>query len=323
MKIRFLAIGAALALLSGCAAPDRTVLGARRVGLDLAYSDDALKVPIPPRIITQYFPALPEELAAAFPGFNPVKVTPVPGPFACPKAPADAVPEDPATVAFATKPVLGTYLSHNVGTIKLNGAIPITVPYPIYSKLIVRDVSTKDTTVPVTGTIRTTTFVIEDQILPNYKIISTYTYDARVLNLVERDTDINGAKTTFVPSPAVEVFAFAGPGATWNSAGIDTATSNSLAVSGSIAATEPVDVCGAMIDAQKASTNEMQVDARTGNQSGTRTGKPTITHWATQYGGLQIRRETHSSQVVQTQSGPISIDTDVVSTLMSIRPVSP
>jgi hypothetical protein len=322
-RSRVLAGALALVLLAGCAhAPNRNVLGARRVGLDLAYSDENLK--LPPRVIAQIIPALPDDLSAAFPGIDKFlpKAPPAINPFACPKAPADAVPEDPATVAFAIRPVPGTYLVHNVGKFTLNGPLPITIPYPGYSKLVIKDVVVRDVPDPVYTSIRHVSYTVEEQILPTYTVSSFYDYDNKVLNLVKRVANLNGTLTTFVPTPAVEVFAFSGPGGTWNGAGIDTDTTEGLVVSGSIAATEPVDVCGQMIDAQKASTNEIEVNLRDGTQSGSRAASPTITHWATQYGGLPIRHEVHGSQVVQSDAGPVSVNIDVVSTLMSIKPVA-
>jgi hypothetical protein len=58
-------------------------------------------------------------------------------------------------------------------------------------------------------------------------------------------------------------------------------------------------------------------------QSGTRANQPTITNYAPQYGGLPVRREQHTSQVFRTDAGPLTLDTDVVSTLFAVEPLPP
>lgn len=316
--------------LAGCGfqAPDRTTLGVQRVGLDLAYSDDALKVIVPPRIVVKYVPAAPQAILAAVPGAKPYLPAALPPsarpePTACPKAPQGSVPDQPAAVAITTPPAAGTYLQRNVGTIKVGGATPLTFDYPAISRVVIRDVKSEDVVDPSYGKERQTSFVMEDQILPTFKIISTYQYNPRQLNLLKRDTVSGSTTTNFNPTPAVEVLAFTGPGTSWTGAGLDTVTLKSLTVQGSITAPEPIDVCGVLIDAERVSTDEKQVDVLNGNQSGTRTGQPAITHYANQFGGLPVRREQHTSQVVRTGAGPVTLETDVVSTLMSVRPLPP
>ena len=66
-----------------------------------------------------------------------------------------------------------------------------------------------------------------------------------------------------------------------------------------------------------------QVDVDSRQQSGTRAGEPTITNYAPQYGGLPVRREQHTSQVIHTDAGPITLDIDVVGTLFSVKPFPP
>lgn len=325
-------VGAVLAL-TGCAfsAPDTSDLGVRRVGLDLAYTDDTLKVQVPPNIIVTFVPAAPDLIRAQVPGAEPFlpvdspivgsPQAPPPSVPVCPPAPEGAVPETPAAVAITAPPIAGTYLQRNDGTIKVLGAVPLTFPYPTTSRFVIRDVTTVDTPDPVSGVkVRRTTFVVEDQILPTFTIVSTYEYDTKQVNLVRRLITSGPTTTGFEPTPAVQVVAFGGQGTTWNAAGIDTDALNSLIVQGAIAAPEAVDVCGVLIDAQRVSTEENQADIANGSQSGTRTGMPNITHYAMQFGGLPVRREQHTTQVIRTEAGPVTIETDVVSTLMSVQP---
>jgi hypothetical protein len=325
---RIVAAGLATLVLAGCSfsAPDKTSLGVRRVGLDLAYSDNDLKVAVPPRIILKYVPAPPAAILAALPSASaylppptPTAVPPVVPP--CPKAPAGSVPEQAATVAITTAPVAGTYLQRNVGTIKVSGTTPLTFQYPEVSQFVIRNVKTEIVTDPSYGRESHTTFVVEDQITPTFKIVSSYLYDPRQLTLLRRDTISGATITTFRPTPGVEVLAFTGQGGSWTGTGIDTVTLDTMTVQGSIAAPEAVDVCGTLIDAERVSTDEKQVDVANRSQSGTRVGQPSITHYATQFGGLPVRREQHTSQVVRTEKGPVTLETDVVSTMMSVQPV--
>jgi hypothetical protein len=325
---RSLALTMALIALvaSGCGfnRPDPTQLGVRRLGLDLAYSDDSLKVKVPPQVIVKYVPAPPGSISALVPGAaaylppsNPAIAAPTP---TCPKAPPGALPAQVAEVAITRPPVAGTYLQHNVGTIKVSGTVPLTFPYPSMSRVIIKDVRAVDTTDEVGTKTHQTTFTLEDEILPTYRIVSSYAYDTKQLNLVSRTVISGKASTSFRPAPPVEVVAFTGPGSSWDSAGVDTDTYTTLAVQGSIGKPEPVDVCGQLIDTQRISTDENQVDVADGTQSGTRSGQPAITNYALQLGGLPLRREQHTSQVVKTDNGPVTFTTDVVSTLMTVHP---
>lgn len=300
--------------------PDRTVLGARRVALDLAYSDESLRAEIPPEVIVRYLPALPEDLATAFPGVPrtaapPMRVDP------CPKAPSNAIVEVPAPAAFAYPPVAGTYLQRNSGTIKVEGPITVEFPYPPITEVVIRDVETVDVPDSNGRNVRTTAFVVEDRVTPEYRVVSRYSYDPRLVNLVEETVVSGDTTTTFTPSPALQVFPFTGPGETWTVAGSDTDALTSRVIQGETLQPEPVDICGVLVDAQRAALEIRHVDLETLNQSGTKQGQPSITHYATQFGGLPIRREAHTEQVVQTDAGPVTIETDVVSTFVSLEPV--
>jgi hypothetical protein len=323
---KLLALVLATSLLSACGAgqPEKSSIGVRKVALGLAYSDKDLKVDLPPEVIIRYLPALPDDIAAAFPGTRPLLPPNNPfGIFTCTPAAADAPVSDVAPSAITTPPKEGTYLVQNKGTLKIGGAIPITLPYPPFTKLVIRGVKVEDVDDIYAGSVRKTTFIAEDQILPNFKVVSTLQYDNGELSLLQRETVNDGASTFFAPTPAVEVFRFTGPGGSWQSAGIDVATENALVVQGKIGPREAIDVCGRVVDSLPVSTDEQQVDLANIQQSGTRAGQPTITNYAPQFGGLPVRREQHTTQVFRTDAGPLTLDTDVVSTLMSVEPLPP
>jgi hypothetical protein len=333
MRTRILRAALAVVTLAGCSSgrPQRTVIGVRKVALAMAFSDQALKTVVPPRIVVTYVPAPPEAIVAALPEAAPYIPPAPPAATAPPKPPTPACPKaapggplpDPAPVALTKPPVAGTYVQQNKGTIKLNGAVPLSLPYPTFSLVIIRDIAVADVFDPVYGTVRTTSFTLEDQILPTIKTVSRYEYNATQMNLVQRDV-VNGAATTRLkPTPAVEVLAFTGPNTSWNAAGLDTSTATALSVQGTIAPNEAVDLCGKLVDTLRVSTDEHQVNATTGEQSGSRAGTPTVTSYATQLGGLPVRRELHTTQIASTDAGPVSFDTDVVSTFTSTTPMAP
>ncbi|MEY2424469.1 MAG: hypothetical protein QOI61_41, partial [Actinomycetota bacterium] len=221
-RVRFVALTLAVSLLSACGAtkPERSSIGVVPVQLGLAYSDMKLKVDLPPQVIVHFLPALPDDILGAFPGAGPfLPPNPALSPFACVAAPSDAPVLDVAPTAITTPPKEGTYLVQNTGTLKIGGAIPITLPYPPFSKLVIRGVKVEDVKDVYAGSVRKTTFIVEDQILPNFKTVSTVQYDAGELSLLARETVTDGASSFFTPTPAVEIFRFAGPGGSWQAAG--------------------------------------------------------------------------------------------------------
>jgi hypothetical protein len=321
---------AALVLLGGCASDaPRTIIGVRKVSLSLAFKDENLTPPVPTRVVVNIIPALPEAIQQALPGavtYPPLPsgppVTFPPPPTLCPKAPPGSSPSEPATVAITRPPAPGIYYKRNDGRIGVTGGvIPISVPYPPFTRLVIGNVKSEDRSDVYQGTVRVTTFESTEELTPTISVKSYFLYDRDSLDLVREEVINSGQITSFQPTPAVQMLAFTGPGTTWNHAGIDVGNGTAQTVQGSIdAQREIIDVCGQLVDTLKVSTGERRVELATGNQNGSDPDKPILQSYALQLGGLVVRREEHSSRVVQAGDAKLVLHTDVVSTLLSIEP---
>jgi hypothetical protein len=332
-------LAGALLLSGGCVGTHtpRSLIGVRKVALSMAFKDPALAPPVEPKIVLQYVPAPPEAI-------NPVTNTFVPPPLPsgppiarpalpsapvvelCPTAPPGSNPDEPAAVSITRPPTEGTYFKKNTGTIKVTGGpIPITLPYPIFSKFVVSNVVTRTEDTFYYGNEPITYFETEDQLLPTFSVKSYYRYTPRELTLQKEEIISDGQVTTFAPTPAIEVLRFMGPGTTWPSAGIDGDHSQAESLQGAIDGNrEVIDVCGKMVDTLKVSTTEHRVNFNDGSTAGSgntdHPDSPIVQNYAPQYGGLVVRREEHSLRVINANGGRAQVQVDVVSQLMSIEP---
>jgi hypothetical protein len=261
---------------------------------------DVVKIPLPPVI-----------------KFPPVEL--------CPHAPEGATPDVPVTPNITRPPTAGTFLKRNVGTIKVTGAIPIALPYPPITQLVISHVETAVANDVYYGKEPITTFESEEVLAPGLSVKDYFSYNPRELDLVKEEVITNGQITTFAPTPAIEVLPFTGPGNTWASAGADPDTQTTATVQGDIAgARELVDVCGTIVDTLKVSTTETRAavadQAVSGSGNSDHPNAPIVQNYAPQFGGLVVRREEHSQRTVKTKDAPVTLQIDVVSTLMSIKP---
>jgi hypothetical protein len=170
-----------------------------------------------------------------------------------------------------------------------------------------------------------TTFESEEQLAPGLSVKDYFSYNPRELDLVKEEVITNGEVTTFAPTPAIQVLPFTGPGNTWTSAGVDPDTKTTAAVQGDIAGTKQlIDVCGAIVDTLKVSTTETRAavldQAASGSGNSDHPNAPIVQNYAPQFGGLVVRREEHSQRTIKTDSAPVTLQIDVVSTLMSTKP---
>lgn len=308
----------------GCAfnAPEDSLIGVRKVSLLLLFKDDALAAPVPDSVIVTLVPATPDAIQRVVPDDEPPDALPQPVPEPCPKAPPGSTPEEPAAVAITRPPQEGTYLKQNQGSIRVTGgAIPLTFPYPPYTTVVISNVKRTQRSDIYAGNVTTTTFESEEILTPALRVKSYYSYEQTQLVLVREEVVSEGQVTTFAPSPALVVLPFTGPGATWNSAGIDGVSSAAGTIQGAIAAKREVrDVCGTMVDTLRVSTSENRVSLSDGTQSGTDPNRPTVQNYAPQHGGLVLFREEHSTRIVNVNGAKLTLNVDVVSTLQSIEP---
>jgi hypothetical protein len=307
---------------SGCASKaNNSLIGVRKVDLSLAFKDQSLVKPLPPKLIVTQIPATNEDILK----YNPGRKLPA-APrqlFACTPAPEGTRPDEPATVAITRKPLEGTYFMKNDGTLEVQGgAIALKLRYPQITKVIVRNVKSEVQENPYFGNIAVTTYEVETQITPTLKIIEKLSYDFDGLDLVQRITEIDGAQTVFTPTPALPIMAFGGEGATFQGAGADLDSSAAAVIQGSIPGKEAVDACGKVIDTYVAETTERFIDVGNVTSSGTDPQRPTQTRYALQLGGLVIKRESHTTQVIEQDGATATVVIDVVSTLINVEPVT-
>ncbi len=325
MKIRVLALGLALALVATACGPNhapKTLIGVRKVSLSVAFSDESLKPPPVARDVP--------DVLLPLGGLDVVKIALPPLPKLpalelCPTAAEGATPDVPATANITRPPTAGTYLKHNVGTIKVNGAIPIALPYPPITQVVISHVETVVTNDVYYGKEPITTFESEETLAPGLSVKDYYTYNPRELDLVKEEVITNGQITTFTPTPAIEVLPFTGPGNTWATAAVDPDTKTTAAVQGDIAgARQLIDVCGTIVDTLKVSTTETRAavldQAVSGSGNPDHPDTPIVQNYAPQFGGLVMRREEHSQRTLKTDAAPVTLQIDVVSTLMSVKP---
>jgi len=324
MKCRAIAGALALVLITSACGPNhapRTLIGVRKVSLSVAFSDEALKPPKAAPVVEYVLP---------LGGLDAVKVALPPLPKLpafelCPKAEDGATPDVPATSNIVRPPEPGTYLKRNTGTVKVNGAVPIALPYPPITQLVISHVETKTVDDVYYGKEPITTFESEETLAPGLSVKSYYSYNPRELDLVKEEVITNGEITAFNPVPAVQVLPFTGPGNTWAGGGADPDTKTTATIQGDIAgARELIDVCGKIVDTLKVSTTETRAavldQAVSGSGNPDHPNAPIVQNYAPQFGGLVVHREEHSQRTLKTDGPPVTLQIDVISNLLSITP---
>lgn len=322
----------------------------RAVAVDLAFRNADLVEPVDPEVIVRIIPAPPEVASGDVPltdftsspqPARPPRVAPPPTDGTpCPKAPPNRVPDEPASVNFRGRVRRGVYPRRNEGTFKVEGGIvAFTLPYPAATRDVISDVRQISPPTPAQQTadaLGDTETQPEDpsgsliewdvrtEITRQVSVTDTYRFTGSAIALVKRES-VNSAETVvFVPSPPVDIIQLNnGIGHKWRSAGVDVARRTALQVEGAIVDRKPVDLCGELVDGFVVETNETFVDLDTGATSGTT--KPNVRHFATQFGGLIIRKELHYSETTRDpgSGAPIRITYDFVSTLSSPDPATP
>jgi len=335
-------LGVCLAILSvlacACASTPRshTDIGMARVGLTVAFSNQALaSAPVPPRVIVVLIPAPPSLLAERVPDLTPYVAPSLPTvvptttpllPLAlCPPAlPGASVPGAPPLI-IDTPPVAGTYKMVNSGTIKVTtDGFTFNFPYPPLTTMVVKDVktSTVDTVpgVPSLGATSETTFEEVTTLTPTDVITETYEYSASQLALVSHYETNAGKTTGDTFSPPVEVYDTGGVGTSWEGLGADAARLEAMSFEGAIHATRVVDACGSLVDTMEVTSTSTLADLQTAQTSGTTPGDSDITDVATGLGGLFAARHFQQTDVETVNNAAVTIVYNVTSKLDGLTP---
>lgn len=330
LSLRALSIALALLALSACARGDSAVqIGLQRVNVDLAFKGD----PDADKVVRQ-LPPLPLPIQPAELYFEPPEFVPVKAKDPCPKGDTTKAPNPPATQLILTPPQAGTYTYANKGKVALTiGTLSTKLPYPQKTESVISNVT--DVTAEQSdyqrlrnepGT-RTITFDLTESLGYGSRVTS-FVVTSGSIQLVKRVTKVGDAESTFTPTPALTVMNLGGGvGDSWNSAGVDLATGETGVIQGRNAARQTLDLCGTLVDTYKIVSTErfaslqgtdayssMTKDAA--DPSGESAALTNIYNVATQFGGLFVRVETHTT----TQSGVATIDVDNVATMASTTP---
>ena len=267
----------------------------------------------------------------------------------CPKASPSARPDVPLQVYVSKAPATGLYTEHNTGkfTIIENG-LPLSGTYPQQGEFSIQNVKVTQSSDAVNGTVTnlyydlveqgvdgsqtTTTYLAQlvNGSLPNRAQVEAGTGPGTTgqLDLVKQVTVNSQGTSTFAPSSPVEIMAMTtGVGASWNSAGVDTASGTAMEVSGKITAVDHVDLCGHLVEAYRVVSNEQVSNPRSKFASSTSTNDPNVYEIAPQFGGLFVSEhiDTTTNIPSSSSSGSVSANTTVVelnytSTLDSVNP---
>lgn len=347
-KIRLIvALAAAAAVASqacGFGGGPSFTIGFKRVALDLAYKDEALAKPTRQDVLTpQPVPSTASFLTQiAFPQ-NLTPPPALPKMNDCPAAGQDAHPDQPATVFVMTPPAVGTYTTHNKGSVTLGGAIPVTFQFPAKGFLQIQNIQHSHTEDPVNGPTEIFTY---DVFVPGIDGSTTTTYQVTYspatavgtvgqqvpggshapqgeLDLVRLQMkSASAGNIDFKPQPPVTIMAFKnGQGTSWNSAGVDESDGTSMVVQGSVTQRKNVDLCGKLYDTYQVTSNEHIVNVRTKLQSDTDASDPNVYYVATNFGGLFVQQHIHTQTSFPGSNGTPTIVTAVYDqTFDSIKP---
>jgi hypothetical protein len=326
MKTRLLPVVGALALVTaacGGGGDDPTQVGIRRVALALAFSEAELAEPVAPNVIVQLVPAPPE--AALTPE---IYENPPPelfdSPFACPTAPPGAAPAVPVSFSVKGAPAPGSYPRHNTGTISIEGGpFPITFPYPFASTDEISPAEEVDAeSAPGLPPTKVVEYEVKRVLGGGFETTDRFRVGSAAVELVKRTTVTPGETTVFEPTPPVDVYVFGVEGSSWNDAGVDSENGTAMAFQGTIEKREVVDVCGTAIDTYRVSAQETMVNLDTGQTSGTSSDDPNIYNVATQFGGLVVRADVHTTDTTRDpESGaPVVLVLEYVTTLDDVEP---
>jgi hypothetical protein len=314
-------------------------IGIKRTALDLAFKDESLPAPAPEiRRIFQEIAVPPVALPAQLePALSKLPPRPL---VLCPKAPPDAVPEQPVSTKITKPPLPGKYTYLTSGTVKITLPPPLpSITLPVILPLRpevknVRPVQLTDTTgAPTQVAIQYEVKLAVGSLSTN----ETFQIRSDGLYLLRREFLAGGPPVVFEPNPPVLMYEFGGENNTWNGPGFDGNTKTAMLVQGRILRRDNIDVCGTVVDSYRSSTSEDVVTtdgsyqsqterfADCPEQSGEACGtKTNLRNFASHLGPIPVRQEFHYTDrvVVATPNGAATatIEWNYTMTLASLNP---
>jgi hypothetical protein len=322
-RLTFLLAGVALVSASCASTPrEKHDIGISRVGLTLAFSDKALQdAPVPPRIIIQLIPFDGSAADLSQYLIRPGQSVAIPNPFACATAPPDAAVPASAPFMISHAPQPGYYRLRNQGTIKITAdGFTFGLPYPPISTMQVTNVKTTKAQglLPTNKTV--TTFDAITTLAKNFVTQDTYQLTGSEIDVLHH-SEINSEGTLDDSwTPPVKVYGDGGPNTSWESIGVDLANKNALGAQAAVTKTKVIDACGSLIETVEVKSTTTIADLAHIRTSGTTPGKSDLIDYATSLGGIVAARSTHTTDVLTVNNNPVTIVTDVTSTLMSLTP---
>jgi predicted small secreted protein len=325
-------------------------VGVKQVGVNLSFANGSLVttriVHLPPLPVASYgdFLAQVTQLsnvqavngATGFPPSTAVR--------GCPRASKGARPDQSVKVVVSQPPATGVYREHNTGKFTLvEDGLTFNGPYPPQGEYAIQNETRKSSADSVNGTITDFLFDLVENGVDGS--ITTTTYRAQLqeggvvnkaqlqastgpgttgeLDLVKQVVQNSQGTSTFAPSSPVEIVGFnRGVGASWNSAGIDSATGTVMTVSGSITAIDQVDVCGHIVEAYRVVSNEKvsNPDANAAFTSSTSQSDPNVYDIAPQFGGLMVREHIDTTTTYTANKSATVVTLNYTSVLNSVTP---
>ena len=332
MKRTALAVLVTVSMLGACSTggSNRIDFSVKQLALDLVFSDEELKQPIPPNVIVQYIPAPPvtEEFAETLPPAliqdEIVFVEREPVKPLCPVAEEGAAPKVPAKLVLEAGPPTGAINRHNRGAVKLSGGtLSLSLPFPPRSKWVVPSVDSvpqKDALGNQTGVV--TEWDVRKEWYPGFVQVDRLRLAANAIQLVRRELTAGEATSVFTPTPPIDFFQFEPEGTAWQSPAVDRGTGTAMMWEGLIEKREIVDVCGEAVDTWRFSVKQTTVNLADGSISGTVEGERDVYNIAIQYGGLVVKEDVHTRQSIREPSTgiPIVAELDYESTADRTEP---
>lgn len=337
-----IAVAVSTAACSQSDAPDLRI-GLQRIALDLAFRAEGDAKPQPQQALTATVVPSQAEFAVSVPSDAFARTFPArPMTPPCPVA-QNTLPEKPVTNTVLNPPAVGRYPLHRTGTFAVESAVfPFKGAMPATGEKEYRKLKVIPGSTDVLGNKAPNQYEWEvyEQVGDNFTA-RTLRATSSAIQLVKQVTKVGNTTVTFSPTPPVTLIGLGtGAGVSWNSAGVDTATGTSMVVQGRVVKRENVDLCGKVYDtfmvqsteritnvADQYTSQTNDAASQASGAAGGEPGKPNYYWVATQYGGLFIQEEFHTTTTMTTQVGnarvPITLKLDYRNTFDSIDPAGP